>query len=348
MNHSKLLRQDERTAELETFRRVEQMQRRNKSSRRDEKGPSSRERSSRSSNSGTLRCSRSQLEVREGDKNTSRGKKNGKSRQQLSRSRSAKQNGRDDNSGSKKEKSWSRSSSRNRSVRTKDGGNTSSNKESSSRGTSRSWTQTPPSNELSPTHSHWLHLSPVADFHRFDSMMKHVVQSNSPPQSQETRSKDKGVIVQKLRLPERTQKRLHEPRVHPQPRACSSPPCLITSVEDAVASRRKESCVDMDMIQDAAISTSRLKELCMDIIQSAKEGTSPPQRAKIKEIVTQYHKSHHQAISPRDPNFTEIPPEYSRVLTYGLARSQTVQVQRSNVDMGCTGSRSRFREIKDD
>lgn len=315
------------------------MQRRNKSSRWVEKGPSSRERSSRSSNSETLRCSRSQSAVRGG-----RGEKKGGSRQQLSRSRSVKvkQNGRN-----KQEKSGSRSSSLNRSVRrTKDGGN--SNKESS-RGRSRSRTQTPPSNELSPTHSHRLHQSPVADFHRFDSMMKHVVQCNSPLQSQRTHSKDKGVTVQKLQsLPERTQERPHEPRVHPQPRACSSPPCLITSVEDAAASRRRESCIDMDIIQDAATSTSRLRELCMDIIQSAKEGTSPPQRAKIKEIVTQYHKSHHQAISPRDPNFTEIPPEYSRVLTYGLARSQTVQVQRSNVAMGCTGSRSRFREFKDD
>ncbi len=348
MNHPKSLRQDERTAEQETFRRVEQMQKRNKSSRRDEKCPSSRERSSRSRNSGTLRCSRSQSAAREGGKHTSRGEKKGGSCQQLSRGRSVKQYGRDENSGSKKEKSWSRSSSRNRSVRTKeDGGNTFSNKDSSSRGRSPSWIQTPPSDELSPTHSHRLQLSPVADFHRFDSMMKNVVQCNSPLRSQGTRSKDKGVIVQKLR-PERTQKRLHEPRVHPQPRACSSPPCLITSVEDA-ASRRKVSCTDMDIIQDAATSTSRLKELCMDIIQSAKDGTSPPQRAKIKEIVTQYHKSHHQgAVSPRDPNFTEIPPEYSRVLTYGLARSQTVQTQRSNVAAGCTGSRSRFREMKDD
>eukprot|EP00985_Skeletonema_marinoi_P024785 scaffold17569_cov159-Skeletonema_marinoi.AAC.2 len=71
---------------------------------------------------------------------------------------------------------------------------------------------------------------------------------------------------------------------------------------------------------------SRLRELCMDIIQSAKEGTSPPQRAEIKETVVEYHRSHNNAASPRDPNFTEIPSEFSQVLTYGLARSQTVQL----------------------
>ena len=345
--------------------------------------------------------------MREGgkSKNTSRGEKKGGSRQR-SRSLSVKQNGRDNNIGSKQEKSGSRSCSRSRSVRTKDGGNI--NKKSL-RGRSLSWKQAPTSNEWSPTLSHRLQQSPVADFHRFDSMMKHVVKCNSPLQSQSTRSKDKGINVpertqkrphdeprrvhpqpralsssfrdvtrnsplqsqstrskdkviniHKLQsLPKRTQKRPHdEPRrVHPQSRALSSPPRLITSVEDAAASRRRESCMDMDIIQDAATSTSRLKELCMDIIQSAKEGTSPPQRAKIKEIVTQYHKSHHQATNPRDPNFIEIPPKYSRVLTYGLARSQTVQVQRSNVAAGFTrfdtnsispGSQSTFAEIKDE
>jgi len=296
--------------------------------------------------------------MREGgkSKNTSRGEKKGGSRQR-SRSLSVKQNGRDNNIGSKQEKSGSRSCSRSRSVRTKDGGNI--NKKSL-RGRSLSWKQAPTSNEWSPTLSHRLQQSPVADFHRFDSMMKHVVKCNSPLQSQSTRSKDKVINVHKLQsLPKRTQKRPHdEPRrVHPQSRALSSPPRLITSVEDAAASRRRESCMDMDIIQDAATSTSRLKELCMDIIQSAKEGTSPPQRAKIKEIVTQYHKSHHQATNPRDPNFIEIPPKYSRVLTYGLARSQTVQVQRSNVAAGFTrfdtnaispGSQSTFAEIKDE
>ncbi len=380
------------------------MQRRNKSNRRDEKGPSSRE---RERSSRTQRRSRSQsaMAMREGgkSKNTSRGEKKGGSRQR-SRSLSVKQNGRDNNIGSKQEKCGPRSCSRSRSVRTKDGGNI--NKKSL-RGRSLSWKQTPASNEWSPTLSHRLQQSLVADFHRFDSMMKHVVKCNSPLQSQSTRSKDKCINVPErtqkrphdesrrvhpqsrdlsssfrdvtrnsplqlqsqstrskdkgTNVPERTQKRPHdEPRrVHPQSRALSSPPRLITSVEDAAASRsrRRESCMGMDIIQDAATSTSRLKELCMDIIQSAKEGTSPPQRAKIKEIVTQYHKSHHQATNPRDPNFIEIPPEYSRVLTYGLARLQTVQVQRSNVAAGFTrfdtnaispGSQSRFAEIKDE
>jgi len=80
-------------------------------------------------------------------------------------------------------------------------------------------------------------------------------------------------------------------------------------------------------MEDAA--TSQLRKLCMDIIQSANEGTSPPERAKIKdkEAVVQYHRSCNSAISPRDPNFTEIPGEFSKVLTYGIARSQTVPQQ---------------------
>jgi hypothetical protein len=67
----------------------------------------------------------------------------------------------------------------------------------------------------------------------------------------------------------------------------------------------------------------------MDIVQSAKEGKPPPPRARIKEAVAEYHRSHHNPISPRDPNFTEIPSEFSQVLTYGLARSQSVKPQQS-------------------
>jgi len=89
-------------------------------------------------------------------------------------------------------------------------------------------------------------------------------------------------------------------------------------------------------VEDAALS--RLRELCMDIIQSAREATSSPQRAEIKEVVADYHRSRNQAISPRDPNFAEIPSEFSEVLTYGLARSQTrVKVREP---------RSKFSEIK--
>ena len=77
-------------------------------------------------------------------------------------------------------------------------------------------------------------------------------------------------------------------------------------------------------VEDEAIS--RLRELCMDIVQPSKKGTSPPSRAKIvKEAVVEYHRSRNRPISPRDPNFSAIPSEFSQVLTYGLARSQSVQ-----------------------
>eukprot|EP00984_Skeletonema_dohrnii_P016181 scaffold7139_cov104-Skeletonema_dohrnii-CCMP3373.AAC.3 len=115
---------------------------------------------------------------------------------------------------------------------------------------------------------------------------------------------------------------------------------------------------------DTDTKQSRLRELCMDIIQSAKEGTSPPQRAEIKEVVVEYHRSHNNAASPRDPNFTEIPSEFSQVLTYGLARSQTVQQsatateesekQLMNTDTNelpvpkGPARRSRFSEVKDE
>jgi len=110
--------------------------------------------------------------------------------------------------------------------------------------------------------------------------------------------------------------------------------------EVAVASRRNSapcpSTPEKRSVEDAALS--RVRELCMDIIQSAREGTSPPQRAEIKEVVADYHRSRNQAISPRDPNFAEIPSEFSEVLTYGLARSQTgVKVREP---------RSKFSEIK--
>jgi len=90
-------------------------------------------------------------------------------------------------------------------------------------------------------------------------------------------------------------------------------------------------------VEDAAVS--RLRELCMHIIQSAREGTSPPPRAEIKEVVAQYHRSRNHPISPRDSNFSEIPSEFSEVLTYGLARSQNVAKARP---------RSKFSEIKDE
>ena len=87
-------------------------------------------------------------------------------------------------------------------------------------------------------------------------------------------------------------------------------------------------------------------------------------------MVSEYHKSHNNAISPRDPNFVEIPSEFSKVLTFGMARSQTLhqtttaidtekspQKQNTNIIDKMTGSgvkananapRSRFSEIKDE
>ena len=96
-------------------------------------------------------------------------------------------------------------------------------------------------------------------------------------------------------------------------------------VSAAVSLHRPAQCPSTHTrsVEDAA--TSRLRELCMDILQSAREGTSPPRRAEIKEAVVEYHRSHNNAVSPRDPNFTEVPSEFSQVLTYGLARSQTIQ-----------------------
>lgn len=100
-------------------------------------------------------------------------------------------------------------------------------------------------------------------------------------------------------------------------------------------------------------ATSRLRDLCLDIIQSAKEGTSPPQRSQIKEAVVDYHRSRNNAIiSPRDPNFTEIPSEFSHVLTYGLARSQTnnnniqtTAVPRSSRTMEALEQQHRLHQI---
>ena len=109
----------------------------------------------------------------------------------------------------------------------------------------------------------------------------------------------------------------------------SSSPCGVDVGVSEVALHHHKSphATEETIVEDAA--TSQLRHLCMDIVQSAKEGTPPPPRARIKEAVAEYHRSQHNPISPRHPNFTEIPSEFSQVLTYGLARSQTVQHQQS-------------------
>lgn len=150
----------------------------------------------------------------------------------------------------------------------------------------------------------------------------------------------------------------------------SSPPQSTSSGVSAVASirtsRSSGQCPNPNEKSAREAAKSRLRELCMDILQSAKEGTSPPQRAEIKEAVVGYHLSRNNAISPRDKNFTEIPPEFSQVLTYGLARSQARTVQQvtpvieepdqqlyndtnhqQTVVKG-RARRSRFSEIKDE
>jgi len=114
---------------------------------------------------------------------------------------------------------------------------------------------------------------------------------------------------------------------HPSETSSSSPhsPSTPYEVSAVVSLHRPAHCPSIHTRSGDDAATYRLRELCMDIIQSAKEGTSPPQRAEIKEAVVEYHRSHNNAASPRDHNFTEIPSEFSQVLTYGLARSQTVQ-----------------------
>ncbi len=107
----------------------------------------------------------------------------------------------------------------------------------------------------------------------------------------------------------------------------SSSPCGVDIGVYGVVHHKSPHATEETIVEDAA--TSHLRQLCMDIVQSAKEGTPHPPRARIKEAVAEYHRSHHNPISPRDPNFTEIPSEFSQVLIYGLARSQTVQHQQS-------------------
>ena len=112
-------------------------------------------------------------------------------------------------------------------------------------------------------------------------------------------------------------------------------------VSEVASHHKSPHATEKTVLEDAA--TSHLRQLCMDIVQSAKEGTPPPPRTRIKETVAEYHRSHHNPISPRDPNFTEIPSEFSQVLTYGLARSQSVKPQHSTQTEEEAGQESRQR-----
>ncbi len=103
-----------------------------------------------------------------------------------------------------------------------------------------------------------------------------------------------------------------------------------------------QSDADVNAVEAA---TSQLRKMCMDIIRSAEEGIPPPPRDQIKKVVADYHRRHNNPISPRDPNFIEIPPECSKVLTYGLARSQTALISTNYPSLT---RRSRFSEVKDE
>eukprot|EP00984_Skeletonema_dohrnii_P008283 scaffold3034_cov110-Skeletonema_dohrnii-CCMP3373.AAC.16 len=134
----------------------------------------------------------------------------------------------------------------------------------------------------------------------------------------------------------------------PSPQRSVAGECSLQTVSSmAVASSRSNSNIpERKSMEDAATSCRRLRELCMEIIQSNKE--------EIKEVVAAYHRSRHQALSPRDPNFVEIPSEYAEVLTYGLARSQSVPnstiaaTTQTGMRAPAAALRSKFSEIKDD
>ncbi|KAL7497940.1 hypothetical protein ACHAWT_009449, partial [Skeletonema menzelii] len=182
----------------------------------------------------------------------------------------------------------------------------------------------------------------------------------------------KGINVKNLQPPPR--RRILPNAQTTETASSSSPPppqpIPYYGVSAAASQPRPAQCLNTHERSEKDEATSRLRDLCIDILQSAKEGTSPPQRAEIKEAVVDYHRSRNSAISPRDPNFTEIPSEFSHVLTYGLARSQTRTVPQSTRSMealehhkqpqlyndtnqqtvlkGRAARRSRFSEIKDE
>eukprot|EP00984_Skeletonema_dohrnii_P030075 scaffold21203_cov78-Skeletonema_dohrnii-CCMP3373.AAC.1 len=149
----------------------------------------------------------------------------------------------------------------------------------------------------------------------------HVVKSSHLPRRNVY---SKGINVNNLQPPP-PRRMLQNSHAAETSSSSPHPPSTPYEVLAAVSLQRPAQCPSTHTRSVEEAATSRLRELCMDIIQSAREGTSPPQRAKIKEAVVEYHRSHNNAVSPRDPNFTEIPSEFSQVLTYGLARSQTVQ-----------------------
>ncbi len=215
----------------------------------------------------------------------------------------------------------------------------------------------------SPRH----HMKPYTDSHSISpSSRTSRPLVNTRSHLPRRNSYSQGINVNKLQPPPPRRLSQNAQAVETASASSSSPPRSPPyGVSTTLSPLRPAQCASIheQSMEDAA--TSQLRKLCMDIIQSANEGTSPPERAKIKEAVVQYHRSRNSAISPRDPNFTEIPGEFSKVLTYGIARSQTVpqqlpttteessdQLLRTDTNQEAVAKsrarRSRFSEIKDE
>ena len=159
------------------------------------------------------------------------------------------------------------------------------------------------------------------------SSQRHVGVNSSQLPRRDSYGGSKGINVNNLQPPPPPRRRILRNNTQTtEMTASSSPPPAPYGVPPATGVSQPrpapQSPNNTHKRSDRDDATSRLRDLCLDIIQSAKDGTSPPQRSQIKEAVVDYHRSRNNAISPRDPNFTEIPSEFSHVLTYGLARSQ--------------------------
>ncbi len=157
------------------------------------------------------------------------------------------------------------------------------------------------------------------------SSQRHVGVNSSQLPRRDSYGGSKGINVNNLQPPPPAPRRLLRYNTQAtEMTASSSPPPAPYGVPAMGVSQPRPAPQSPNTHErsDKDYATSRLRDLCLDIIQSAKDGTSPPQRSQIKEAVVDYHRSRNNAISPRDPNFTEIPSEFSHVLTYGLARSQ--------------------------
>ena len=112
------------------------------------------------------------------------------------------------------------------------------------------------------------------------------------------------------------------------------------------------SSITPDLVgQSVDTALFRLLLLCTKI-----NAGESPQRSEIKEVVAEYHHSRHQPLSPSNPNFVPIPSEYSKVLAYGMARSQhhvtppqppfSTDTSDSKINATAFQSWSKFAEIK--